>query len=80
MPVLEAGLAGVPVVSTGVPAAVEIAPDQVVVIQKDQPPEETAHQIINLVNSNPISRLRRQVLQNLTWEAIFERQIGPLLH
>ena len=80
MPVLEAGLAGVPVVSTGVPAAVEIAQDQVVAIKKDQPPEETAHQIIDLVNSNPISRLRRNVLQNLTWEAIFERQIGPLLN
>jgi len=80
MPVLEAGLAGVPVVSTGIPASVEIAADQVVIFQKDQPAGQTAQQIINLVNSNPISRLRRQVLRNHTWEAIFERQIGLLLN
>jgi glycosyltransferase involved in cell wall biosynthesis len=80
MPVLEAGLAGVPVVSSGVPAAIEIAPNEVVIYQKEQPPKATAHQIIDLVNSNPISRMRRQILRNLTWEALFERQIGPLLN
>ena len=80
MPVLEAGLAGVPVVSTDVPAALEIAPDQILIYQKDQPPDQTAKQIVNLVNSNPVSRLRRQVVRNFTWEAIFERQIGPLLN
>jgi glycosyltransferase involved in cell wall biosynthesis len=80
MPVLEAGLAGIPVVSTGVPAAVEIAADRILIFQKDQPAEQTAQNIINLVNSNPISRLRRQVLQNYTWKAIFKRQIEPLLN
>jgi glycosyltransferase involved in cell wall biosynthesis len=73
-------LAGIPVVSTGVPAAVEIAADRILIFQKDQPAEQTAQNIINLVNSNPISRLRRQVLQNYTWKAIFKRQIEPLLN
>jgi len=79
MPVLEAGLAGVPVVSTSVPAAVEITHNNVVLFEPDQDPAATASQIIDLVESNPIARLRRTFRREYTWQAIFERQIEPLI-
>lgn len=79
MPVVEAGLAGIPVVCTDVPAAVEIARHTALIFDKSQPPEKTAEQIIHLLANNPLARLRRDVRQNYTWQAIFQRQIEPLL-
>ena len=80
MPVLEAGLTGIPVVSTEIPASVEIASDEVLLIKPDQDPHTTARQILELVEGNPISRFRRKVRQDYTWEAIFSKDIEPLLH
>ncbi len=80
MPVLEAGLAGIPIIASEIPAAVEIAANEALLIQPGQNPETTASQIIDLVKRNPISRFRRQVRLNYTWEAIFKKEIEPLLH
>ncbi len=79
MPVLEAGLAGLPVVTTPTPAAVEIAVSEALIIDPDQDADSTAIQLLELIENNPVCRLRRITRQNYTWEAIFRRQIEPLL-
>ncbi len=79
MPVLEAGLVGLPVVSTDVPASQEIARDNVLIFDAGQPAGETAESIRAMVEANPVSRLRSLVRANYTWEAIFNRKIKPLL-
>ena len=79
MPILEAGLAGIPVVCTDVPAAREIGGDDVTLISADGDPEEIADQILSRVEGSPHHRLRRRVRQGYTWQAIFRRYIEPLL-
>jgi len=79
MPVLEAGLAGIPVISTSIPAAREIGGNAVLIIDPDQPPTILADQVLDLVDRNPISRFKRQVRQEYTWDAILRRQLMPLL-
>jgi glycosyltransferase involved in cell wall biosynthesis len=79
MPVLEAGLAGVPVICTAVPAAEEIGSLDVTFIDADQDPKLVADQILALVDGNPVHRLRRRVRQHYTWDVIFQRHIEPLL-
>jgi glycosyltransferase involved in cell wall biosynthesis len=79
MPVLEAGLVGVPVVSTDVPAAREIGGEDVTLISPDGDPEEIADRILSRVEGSSVHRLRRRVRQGYTWRAIFERDIEPLL-
>jgi glycosyltransferase involved in cell wall biosynthesis len=79
MPVLEAGLIGIPVVCTEVPAAREIAGQNVTLISSDGDPEEIADRILSLVEKRPVHRLRRLIRQGYTWRAIFERDIKPLL-
>ena len=79
MPVLEAGFVGMPVVCTRVPAAWEIGGKDVVIFDANQDPAHVAEQILDWAEGSPTHRLRRRVRQNYTWQAIFERDIKPLL-
>jgi glycosyltransferase involved in cell wall biosynthesis len=80
MPVLEAGLAGVPVItSPNIPAAFEIAAKETLVYPEDASPEEIASQIISWLDSIPTARLRRKVKRDFVWENLFDQQIKPLL-
>jgi len=79
MPVLEAGLAGLPVACTAIPAAEEIAGEDVILFDAAETPEEVAARILDRVEGSPVYRLRRRVRGRYTWDAIFERDIAPLL-
>jgi len=80
MPILEAGLLGVPVICTDVPAAEEIGGQDVTVFDASQEPAQTAEQILAWAEKSPGHRLRRRVRQRYTWDAIFQRDIQPLLN
>jgi mannosylglucosylglycerate synthase len=79
MPVLEAGLAGIPVFSTPIPATEEIGRNDVVTFKADGDPDEIADQILSWAASSLEYRLRKRVRERYTWEAIFQRDIIPLL-
>jgi glycosyltransferase involved in cell wall biosynthesis len=79
MPVLEAGLAGIPVISRDVPAAVEIARDKVLRIGENEDPPRLARRVIDWATQNQVLQLRRRVRQDYTWEAIFRKKIEPLI-
>ncbi len=79
MPVLEAGLVGVPVVCTYVPAAEEIGGADVTLFDTAEDPAHLARRILTWVEQSPVHRLRRRVRQKYTWSAIFHRDIKPLL-
>jgi glycosyltransferase involved in cell wall biosynthesis len=80
MPVLEAGLTGIPVVCTEVPAAVEIGGEDVILFDQDESPDHLAERILTWAASSAVHQLRRRVRQGYTWQAIFRRDIEPLLH
>ncbi len=79
MPVLEAGLLGKPMICTEVPAAREIGDGDVVLIDSQGDPEDIADQIVSFATETRVHRLRRRVRERYTWDAIFERNIRPLL-
>jgi glycosyltransferase involved in cell wall biosynthesis len=80
MPVLEAGLIGVPVVtSENIPAAMEIGQQDVYLFDLDAPPDRIASLILDQATNNASSHFRRKVRQNYSWERIFRNQIEPLL-
>jgi glycosyltransferase involved in cell wall biosynthesis len=79
MPVLEAGLVGIPVVATAVPAAQEIGQPDVLVFDLADSPAQVADRILAWVERDPIQRLRRRTRQRYTWQAIFQRDILPIL-
>jgi len=80
MPVVEAGIAGVPVAaSSAVPAAQEIADRGMLVFHPDMPAEALARQITRLVRRNPICRYRRRIRMDYSWQAIFQAYMEPLV-
>jgi glycosyltransferase involved in cell wall biosynthesis len=79
MPVLEAGLAGIPAVCTEVPAAAEIGGEDVILFDLDHTPERLAERLLAWAEGSPVHRLRHRVRQGYTWRAIFRRDIEPLL-
>ena len=80
MPVLEAGLVGIPIISSAnVPAAVEIGEKNVYLFDTHSTPEEIARMILDEVINTRSARFRKEVRQNFTWDQIFTRKIEPLL-
>jgi glycosyltransferase involved in cell wall biosynthesis len=80
MPILEAGLAGIPVFcSTRVPAAQEIGGQDVLTFSPNADADQVADLILNWMENSPVFRLRRRVRQGVTWRGIFHRRILPLL-
>ena len=78
MPVLEAGLVGIQVVTTAVPAAVEIGTDDVMYFDSAEEPAQLAKGILDWASHNRAYRLRRRVRQSYTWQAVFQDMIKPL--
>jgi mannosylglucosylglycerate synthase len=80
MPVLEAGLIGVPVVcSDRVPAALEIGGRNVFLFNIHASPENIANLIVEEVINHRASRFRSQIRKNFTWEGLFRNKIEPYL-
>ena len=80
MPILEAGLAGIPVFcSDQVPAANEIGGQDVTRFSPQADPDQVASLILKWMDNSPVYNLRRRVRQGLTWRSIFQYEILPLV-
>ncbi len=79
IPILEAGLNGMPIFSTGIPAADEIGGDDVTRFLVDASANQVADLILSWARSSSTQRLRQRVRKNFTWQAIFQHDILPLM-
>jgi mannosylglucosylglycerate synthase len=79
MPILEAGLVGMPVIATSVPAAEEIGDEDVMLFEPSDEPQELAGRILDWAQNSHVHRLRQRVRQHYTWQTIFRREIEPML-
>lgn len=79
MPILEAGLVGLPVFSTNIPATREIARREAYSFSRDSDPNILAGNILKTVRRKREYMLKVKVRKNYRWETIFENQILPLI-
>jgi glycosyltransferase involved in cell wall biosynthesis len=79
IPLIEAGLARLPVFCSDLPPFREIAGDRVHYFAPDANPSDLARRLLEFFASDPAARLRRRVRQEYTWEALFPRLIEPLV-
>jgi glycosyltransferase involved in cell wall biosynthesis len=79
MPILEAGLLGMSIFSTEIPAVQEIGDGDVIQFSPDASPHKVAELILNWAQASLTQRLRQRIRQKYTWHAIFQQDILPLL-
>jgi glycosyltransferase involved in cell wall biosynthesis len=79
MPILEAGFLGKPVFASNIPAVEEIGNNDIHLIDITKNPEQTAKLILDWATSDPIYHLRKKTRREFTWQAIFQKQIAPML-
>lgn len=79
IPVLEAGLAGLPVFCSDIAPFRESAGDAALYFGLDEDPQTIAGRIAAALRTDPRTALRRRVRATYTWEAIVRRDVAPLL-
>lgn len=79
MPVLEAGMLGLEIFTTAVPAAKEIAGENVHIFQPNSAPEDLADNILAVMQKKQAYQFRQQVRRHYRWKAVYRSKIKPLL-
>jgi glycosyltransferase involved in cell wall biosynthesis len=79
IPVLEAGLARLPIFCSDLQALRALAGEWAVYFSPDDSPRSIAKQIAKYLKADPRYQLQTRVRQEYTWEAVYQRQIAPLL-
>jgi glycosyltransferase involved in cell wall biosynthesis len=80
MPILEAGMTGLPIFTTTIPAAEEIGKDDVFRFNASDPADKVAEMLQNWTKSSSTQALRQRVRQKYSWQAIYQLDILPLLN
>jgi len=79
IPVLEAGLARLPVFCTEIPPFRESGWEDVTYLALEESPEQAAQRILTALEANGHHRMRRRVLRHFTWERLVRERLLPLL-
>ncbi|MBC8164006.1 MAG: glycosyltransferase family 4 protein [Roseiflexaceae bacterium] len=75
IPVLEAGLAGLPIFASNIAPFRETAGGAALLFDLDAPPLETAARIAQFLRNDQRTTLRRRVRLDYTWDAVYRREI-----
>jgi glycosyltransferase involved in cell wall biosynthesis len=79
IPVLEAGLAGMPVFCSDIPPLRSLGSTNATYFSPDADPVELANRIVNQLSFDSAFRMRTRVRRQFSWEGIYAREIAPLL-
>jgi len=79
IPLLEAGLAGMPVFCSSIPPLRELGDEAVTYFPPDGDPVSIANLIYSHIKFNPGFELKMKVRREFTWERIYQENIAPLL-
>ena len=79
IPVLEAGLAGLPAFCADIPPLRDLGMADVRYFSLDDPPSHIASLIAEQLSSSSILKFRARMRSQFAWPEIYEQQIDPLL-
>jgi glycosyltransferase involved in cell wall biosynthesis len=79
IPILEAGLAGLPIFCSDIPPLRSLGGSCVTYFSPDADPDEIAESIAQDLSSDPVFQMRAEVRRQYTWERIYTQKIAPLL-
>jgi len=79
IPILEAGLAGLPIFCSDIPPLRNLGGSNATYFSPDADPVELANRIVNHLAFDSVFRMRVRARREFSWEGIYARQIAPLL-
>jgi glycosyltransferase involved in cell wall biosynthesis len=79
IPILEAGLAGLPIFCADIPPLRSLGGSNATYFSPDADPDELAGILADCLSSDAVFRMRAGVRRQSTWERIYARHISPLL-
>ena len=79
IPILEAGLAGLPIFCADIPPLRSLGSSNATYFSPDADPVELANRMVNHLSFDPVFRMRTRVRREFSWEHIYTREIEPLL-
>lgn len=79
IPILEAGMVGIPIFCSDIPALRELGGKHVCYFSVDSSPSNVASMIDSRLSLNLSFKMRVQVRQNYIWEYIYRNKIAPLI-
>ncbi len=80
MPILEAGLIGMPIAASAtIPAVHELSSEDIITFDPQTTPQELAAKLWNWLQDLPTYRLRRRVRLNYSWDILVQNRLKPLL-
>ena len=79
IPILEAGLAALPIFCADIPPLRSLGGSDVTYFSPDADPVELANRIVNHISFDPVFRMRTRMRRQFSWEHIYAREIAPLL-
>lgn len=79
IPVLEAGLSGLPVFCADIPPLHELGQAEATYFSPDDDPSMIARQIAHSLTQNPVFRLRARVRNTYSWDMIYRNYLAPVL-
>jgi len=79
IPVLEAGLRGIPIFCADIPTLRELGDGQANYFSPGEDPKLLADRMADWLKADPLFSLRKRVQDEFTWEQIYARYISPLL-
>jgi glycosyltransferase involved in cell wall biosynthesis len=79
IPILEAGLIGIPIFCSDIPSLHVLAGNQAVYFSPQAEPSIVAQKISDHLEIDPTYMMRRRVRKHFTWDQIYQQQIAPLL-
>jgi glycosyltransferase involved in cell wall biosynthesis len=79
VPLLEAGLAGIPIFCTRLDSLQALAGENATYFSPDENGKTVAALIAGRLQADPVYRMRVRVRHDFTWEAIYQRYLAPLL-
>ncbi|MDD5369543.1 MAG: glycosyltransferase family 4 protein [Anaerolineaceae bacterium] len=79
IPILEAGLARLPIFCTGLDALRDLAREWGTYFSPEEAPQVVADVIAKRLNQDPTYQMRLRVRTEFTWQAVYRQRIAPLL-
>ena len=80
IPILEAGLASIPIFCSNIPPLLELGGNHAIYFSPDEDPEKVCSLLIENITANLVLGMKAYIRSNYTWDRVYATKIAPMLN